>query len=201
MLKARAAKGRAGNSREMLETLFKGLYYFLILALIALGALLAAPILPIPGNYEVKIVQSGSMEPSINTGAIVVVKPQESYTVGDVVTFGEDDKTHVPTTHRIIADRIVEGTVRFTTKGDANEDQDPGEIALDDIIGKVVFDIPALGYVLDFARKPLGFALLIGIPAAVIVFDELESIWREMASMRRKKKESAIVDSHDVPKE
>ncbi len=42
---------------------------------------------PIPGNYKLLIVQSGSMEPNIHTGSVVVVKPAENYKAGDVITF------------------------------------------------------------------------------------------------------------------
>ena len=43
------------------------------------------------------------------------------------------------------------------------------------------------GYVLDFAKKPLGFVLLVGIPAGVVIVDEIMKIFREVALIRRKK--------------
>src|SRR3989338_8215020 len=65
------------------------------------ASLFFAPLLPIKGNIEIKIVKSGSMEPAIKTGSIVVIKPASLYGVGDVITFGEDSRTTYPTTHRI----------------------------------------------------------------------------------------------------
>ena len=161
-------------------------YWIFVAAVVLLGLLLLTSLIPVPGNIAVKIVQSGSMEPAISTGAMVVIRPSDEYRVGDVIMFGEDTKTKVPTTHRIVADEVRSGVFYYTTKGDANEDPDPQQVAQTEVIGKVLFSIPYLGYVLDFAKKPLGFALLIGIPAAIVVFDEAGNIWRETKRLRKK---------------
>ena len=170
-----------------MRTLFKIGYWIFVTAVILLGLLLVTSLIPVPGNLEVKIVQSGSMEPVIKTGALAVIKPSNEYRIGDVIMFGEDTKTKVPTTHRIVADEVRSGVFYYTTKGDANEDPDPQAIAQSEVIGKVLFSIPYLGYVLDFAKKPLGFVLLIGIPAAIVVFDEGANIWKETKKLRIKK--------------
>ena len=170
-----------------MQALSKIGYWIFVAAVILLGLLLVTNLIPVPGNIEVKIVQSGSMEPTIKTGALVVLKPFDEYQIGDVIMFGEDTKTKVPTTHRIVADEVRSGVFYYTTKGDANEDNDPQPVAKTEVKGKVLFSIPYLGYVLDFAKKPLGFALLIGIPAAIVVFDEAGNIWRETRKLRIKK--------------
>ena len=169
-----------------MKALFKIGYWIFVTAVVLLGLLLVTSLIPVPGNLEVKIVQSGSMEPSIKTGALVILKPSSEYHIGDVIMFGEDTKTKVPTTHRIVADEVRSGVFYYTTKGDANEDPDPQQVAQTEVIGKVLFSIPYLGYVLDFAKKPLGFALLIGVPAAIVVFDEAGNIWRETKRLRKK---------------
>lgn len=123
-----------------------------------------------------KIVKSGSMEPEIPTGSLVVVKPAASYGKGDIITFGKDTKTDIPTTHRIIG---INADGSFVTKGDANEEQDANPAVRNEVIGKVIFSIPGAGYVLDFARTKLGFTLLIGIPAGLVILEELLTIMRE----------------------
>ena len=50
-----------------------------------------------------------------------------------------------------------------------------------------MFTVPYLGYVLDFAKRPIGFVLLVGVPALIIIFDEIGKIIREIKLMRRKK--------------
>lgn len=113
------------------------------------------------------------MEPTVKTGSIVVVKPSLEYKVGDIITFGKDDKKNIPTSHRINAIRMVQGKMFYTTKGDANNVPDAKEISQKEIIGKVIFKLPYLGYVLDMAKKPIGFILLVAIPALAIIYDEV----------------------------
>ena len=164
-------------------------YGLLIAFLVLVGGLLIFSMFPVEGNFQIKIVLSGSMEPDIKVGSVVIVKPVDRYEVGDVVTFGKDDRENVPTTHRIIDVRIVEGETRFVTKGDANDDRDGRELTEKDINGKVLFGIPYLGFILDMAKKPLGFAVLIGIPAVVIISDEFKKIWKETKKIRGRKED------------
>ncbi|NCN52638.1 signal peptidase I [Candidatus Parcubacteria bacterium] len=162
-------------------------YGFFIGFIILIGVLLIGTKVPLFGDYSIKIVQSGSMEPAIKTGALVLIYPTGSYRVGDVVTFGEDTKTRVPTTHRIIAETITKGELMYTTKGDANEEADITPTPASKITGEVIFDIPYIGHIIDFARKPLGFILIIVLPAALVFIDEARTLVREF----RKKDEEA----------
>ena len=155
-------------------------YGIFVTAIIAVAVLMVGTLFPITGNYKIKIVMSGSMEPAIHTGSIVVIKPEKSYTVGDVITFGKDTKKDVPTTHRIKEMRVEEGKYVYRTKGDANKTEDANEVPESAVIGKVLFSVPFLGFVLDFAKKPIGFLLLVVIPAIAVIFDEVGNIWKEI---------------------
>jgi len=167
----------------------KILYGLFVALLISVAGLFLVSLLPIPGNIEVKIVKSGSMEPSIKTGSVVIVKPEVLYQVGDVVTFGEDSRRQIPTTHRIASVREESGQTYYRTKGDANEEADPQEVPSNQVIGKVLWSVPYGGFILDFARQPIGFTLLIGVPAGLIILDESMHIFREVADIKRKRKE------------
>lgn len=171
-------------------------YGLLITFMVVIGGTLVFSMVPIEGNIQIKIVLSGSMEPSIKTGSVVIVKPADRYEVGDIVTFGKDDRDNIPTTHRIIDMHIISGETRFVTKGDANDDRDGREITEKSIIGKVLLDVPYVGFILDMAKKPLGFAVLIGIPALVIVSDEVKKIYKETKKMRSKK-EKELKDNEE----
>ena len=196
-----------------MKILGKIAYGVFVTLLVGVAVLLLVSLLPITGNVEIKIVKSGSMAPAIETGSLVVVVPQASYAVGDVITFGEDTAREIPTTHRIVGERVEGGKIFFTTKGDANEEADPQETAAQDVVGKMLFHVPYAGYVLDFARQPTGFALLVGLPAMMIVFDESINIFREVAALRRRRRGksktarlnldyqgSTSLDSLEVPK-
>ena len=177
----------------MTNILGKLLYGSFIIILLGISGLFLLTVLPPSltgplGQYEIKIVKSGSMEPAIPTGSIVMVRPSHTYNVGDVITFGKDTKAQIPTTHRILSTRTENGRTVFETKGDANEEADPVTVYESNVIGKVAFHMPYAGYVLDFARQPIGFTLMIGIPAAVIILDELIRIIQELAGLRRKKR-------------
>ncbi|MFZ2521878.1 MAG: signal peptidase I [Minisyncoccia bacterium] len=170
-----------------MKYIFNLTYYIFVVCIIAIAVLLLSTLIPFPGNFKVKVVKSGSMEPALKTGGIIFIRPSDSYDVGDIVTFGKDTKTQIPTTHRIIS---VDGSSplrAFMTKGDANDAEDPVPIHLSDISGKVIFSVPYLGYVLDFAKRPLGFILLVGVPALVVIFEEIGKIIGEVRSIRRKK--------------
>lgn len=154
-----------------------------------IALLLVFSALPIPGGAKVFIVQSGSMEPAIKTGSVVVVKSASEYRVGDIITFGPYSKTKTPTTHRIYEMKVIGGEPVYITKGDANNAPDQRQITKREIIGKVMLDMPYVGYAVAAAKTPIGFMLIIIIPAAIIVYDEIRKIWGEVGKLRRGKKE------------
>jgi len=125
------------------------------------------------GDTQYFFVSSGSMEPTVPVGSIVVVKPVGLTTLkeGDIICFGDLQE------QLIITHRIVEITYDgFITKGDANEESDPFIVEKKDVIGKVVFTIPYLGYLSYFVKTPFGFMLLIILPATIIIAREIRSI-------------------------
>jgi signal peptidase len=165
------------------------IYNIFIGLLVVVALLMIVSVFPISGNYKIMIVQSGSMMPIIKTGSVVFVKPVDDYKIGDIITFGPYSKDKAPTTHRIYDTKIVNRAAAYITKGDANNAPDKREVKEKDIIGKVLFSIPFLGYAVDFAKKPLGFALIIIFPAAVIIFDEIKKIYQELTKNKAVKKE------------
>ncbi len=123
------------------------------------------------GGYKSFLVQSGSMEPAIMTGDIIVIRNQESYLINDVVTFRDDDNRVV--THRLIENKEEDGKAVFATKGDANRSQDFGTIGQNQIMGKVVLVVPKLGYLVAFSKSLPGLIILVMIPAVIFLVDEL----------------------------
>lgn len=166
--------------------IFKYIYYLVLAFIILIAVLLLISAFPIAGNYQVMMVQSGSMEPAIKMGSVVVVKPAEDYRIGDVVTFGPYDKIRPPTTHRVHDIKVEAGQPRYITKGDDNNAPDSGDIGKEDIIGKVIFSVPYLGYFVEFSQKPWGFALIIIVPALIIVGGEIKKIIAEIKKSKRK---------------
>jgi signal peptidase I len=170
----------------------KILQYLLYAVLVFMALLVLASALPIPGGVKTFVVKSGSMEPGIKTGSVVVILPQKSYKVGDVVTYGPNTKLKAPTTHRIVSESGTPDRRFFLTKGDANNTPDVREISQREIIGKVVLDIPYFGYVVAAAQKPLGFGVIVGVPALLIIGELFLKIVREIKAIRNKKKDDAL---------
>ncbi len=167
----------------------KIIYYlfYAVIFLIAVGVIF--PLLPIPGNYQLLTVLSGSMEPKIKTGSVVAVKPADDYKIGDIINFGKNEKLKTATTHRIHDIRIEKGNPVYITKGDANNAPDTKEVSPEEINGKVILSVPFAGYAVNAAQKPLGFMIIIVIPAVIIIGDEIKKIGKEIKGMREKKKE------------
>ncbi len=176
-------------------------YYVFFGALAAIAILVLVSAFPISGNYQIKVVESGSMEPTIKVGSVVVVKPTDSYQVGDVVTyeggFRDEKGRAVPVTHRIVEKKVENGVTAYVTKGDANDDPDNRVVRERQIIGKVLFDVPYVGYIVEAARKPYGFLAIIIIPAAIIVYDQGVVIWKEIKRIYGKKNEDSEPPEED----
>lgn len=149
---------------------------------------LIVSVFPITGNIKTMEVLSGSMEPSIHTGSIIIVKPISNYKIGDVITFGPNTKTQIPTTHRIVETRAEEGEMVYKTKGDANNSEDNKEIFKKDIIGKVYLTVPYIGYIVNFVKKPIGLMIVIVIPSVILIYDEIQKIIKEIEKIKEKKK-------------
>ena len=160
--------------------LSKWIYYSVLIFLGLIAVLLIVSVLPISGNFKIMTVLSGSMEPEIKTGSIIAAKPSSEYKIGDIITFNPVAAGKTPITHRIIEITVEQGNPIYTTKGDANNAPDTRKIKNSDIIGKMVFSVPYIGFAVDFARKPLGFLLIVGIPAGAIIGDEIRKIVKEL---------------------
>ncbi|KKT62311.1 MAG: Type I signal peptidase [Candidatus Giovannonibacteria bacterium GW2011_GWC2_44_9] len=161
-------------------------------ALIFVALVVVASAFPIQGNIQIKVVESGSMEPTIKTGSVVIVKPSANYAIGDVITFDGNFKDakgqRVPVSHRIVEMKVERGNPIYITKGDANEEADTKEVPQSRVIGKVYLAIPYLGYAIASARTTYGFLALIIIPAAIIIWDQGGKILGEIKKMKGNKK-------------
>lgn len=130
-------------------------------------------------NLKGYVVLSGSMEPAIKTGSVVLVSPKSSYATSDIVTFKSEFGNNL-TTHRITEAKAFGSQTIYQTKGDANEEADLSELYSDQIVGKVILTIPFLGYAVDYAKTPQGFLVFVVIPATIIIYEELKSLGKQL---------------------
>lgn len=117
-------------------------------------------------GIEPFVVKSGSMEPQIETGSVSFVNKHIQYEdikEQDVIAFTVDEGVKV--THRVV-EKTEEG---LRTKGDANKDIDGTIITKNNYIGKNIFSIPKLGYVVNTIQTPRGRIILITVIVVMLL--------------------------------
>ena len=104
------------------------------------------------------VVLSGSMEPTIETGSLCFINKNtkiEDVKENDIIAFKLSDGTLV--THRAIE---IKDT-GIVTKGDNNNGADSNEVKKDNFVGKNLFWIPKVGYVVKAFQTTSGKIIII----------------------------------------
>ena len=101
-------------------------------------------LLPLLAGWTPRVIMSGSMEPRIHVGDIVVTRtvPGASVTKGQVITVKDPDHPAKTRTHRVLR-RAADGTI--VTKGDANPQADSSHISNENVLGVGVVRVPYVG--------------------------------------------------------
>ena len=116
---------------------------------------LAGDPVPMPFGVGSAVVLSGSMEPAVSVGDLLIISEWNNYQVGDIVVY---QSGRIAVTHRIVSisgDEVI-------TRGDANNAEDE-PISLERIKGKVVMIIPCVGYLVRIIKTPLGTLAIIAL--------------------------------------
>ena len=130
--------------------------------------------MPTVFGYAGARVPTGSMDDDsgdddIEIGDFVIIHAQDSYEIGDIVTF-YDSSADMLVTHRVVD--IVGTTyyIRGDTTGGRDENGRPitegvvtDAVPLENIIGKVVGVISGFGGFIEFMQKPYGLLIVCGI--------------------------------------
>jgi signal peptidase len=181
------SKGPLGKSTKVLG--------LIAIAIIALMLLFGLFILIAPNSgWDSEIVLSGSMEPALKTGGVIVTRPVEldDIGIGDIILFERGEE--------LIAHRVIDvwreddgfGHPWFETKGDANEDPDPGLVSSDgETMNSVVFHVPYMGYFASFLKNRLAFLVLFGVPGLILVAMYGGDIRKGIAEVKAKRKAEA----------
>ena len=182
------------DNKDKAKSIFGTLWSFFTTFVISVIAICAVGLVVLHfTGVEFFTVESASMTPKYPKDALVFVKdvPPESIKVGDVVTYVLN-KNGVLVTHRVVSVDNNEET--FTTKGDANDSEDPKPVLWGNVVGKVVFGVPKIGAVFRlFSGKDAKIYLV-----AVIVVLGIISVAGDIAEKRRKKKEGDSEKSEDL---
>ncbi len=135
-------------------------------------------------GYKAYIVNTNSMEPTIEVGDIVIIKKvkAEKLNQGDVITFTQEGEV---ITHRITKIETEEKSTQYVTKGDNNNTEDTLKIKYEDIIGKEILTIPQLGKAMQLLDSKI-ILLIIILIILICAFVKIQK--KEKLENRREKK-------------
>lgn len=155
-------------------------------------------------GLQVFTVLSGSMEPTYHVGSLIYVKDVDykELEAGDVITFMLDEDTVA--THRItevVPDEEEPDTLRYRTKGDANDAEDGKLVHYKNVIGTPVFTIPYLGYFADYIQNPPGTYVAIFVGAVLLLLVFLPDLFSSDDKGKEKKKTKGRYERDHIPKQ
>jgi signal peptidase len=152
-------------------------------------------------GVQIMAVLSGSMEPKIQTGSIIGVKPvnpdqKDSFKPGDVITFKSVDDANILITHRIVEVKKEGTTTEYVTRGDNNDAADPTPVPSTNVIAKYVnITIPYLGFFLDWVKTKMGIACILIIPGILMILSSMYSLYKKLLEAQKSQEKQ----SGDVP--
>lgn len=164
------AKHGHNNSKGRMTSVICRLFSVLILLFVI--ALLLPITIPKLFGYQIYSVVSGSMEPEIPVGSVVYVKEAEPLNLvpGDIIAFTSGDTVII---HRVVENNKLDGII--TTKGDANEIEDFGELRYSDVLGRVERHYPLVGQVMLICSDITGKILLLCLALCGVLLSVLAS--------------------------
>lgn len=147
-------------------------------------------------GYSLFRVVTGSMEPQIPVDSLILVKREEASNlqVGDVISFYSRDPSLLGevNTHRIVEIHENEGSLSFTTKGDANNIVDRYDTREEDLLGKVVFSSASIGKFVRLLSNPLVFFPFIILPLAILIIKNIIDSVKTAKALVREEEEAAV---------
>lgn len=143
-------------------------------------------------GYSIFRVSSGSMEPELMVGDIILDKTVDNpgdLKVGDVITFKSSDYGDMLVTHKVIKAPYEEnGKLMLQTKGIANEVEDK-PISTDNVKGIMICKVDYLDTVYNVFLSPWGLLILIAL-IVIIFFDEIITIVKILTNNDKSVKEA-----------
>jgi signal peptidase len=146
---------------------------------VVVAFLLGLTVGPLVLPYKALVVYSGSMEPTIPVGSVVILTPVQAsqVKVNDVITFQRPDNKSELVTHRVIAIESGPQGQQWVTKGDANSTADAWRVTAAGNGWRYYFNVPYIGYLLNWLQSPLGRILFLVVPAAALGLLTLYELW------------------------
>lgn len=138
-------------------------------------------ILPVPSPTDCRMYttcgdQPGSMEPAVPVGSIVYTNrwiKQENIKEGDIIAYGLSGGVSV--LHRVV--ETDKNSRIWRTKGDANEVSDPGAVSYEQYLGKMIFSLPYVGYLISVFKRRSIWLGTIAVGILLLILQQKET-WK-----------------------
>ena len=145
------------------------------------------------GTNPFYVVASGSMIPELQVHDIIVVQgniPFEEIEISDIIVFNRPSDHNKVIVHRVVT-ILDDDPKTLRTKGDANMGSIPGTdfpITEEEYLGKMVFIIPQVGWILQFIQPPVNY-ILIAIVIGILILKQF--------TKKKEDKDITVLDSMD----
>lgn len=154
------------NRKKIIKNIFKAIIYPIIILVLICNIILLVQKIITPDKiatifgYKALVISSGSMEPTLNIGDIVIIKEtkQEQISKGNIITFRKDGYN---ITHRINDIIEKDGEKYYQTKGDKNTTNDADLVKYEEIEGVYVFKIDKIGSIITYAQNTTTIIIII----------------------------------------
>lgn len=154
------------NRKKIIKNIFKAIIYPIIILVLICNIILLVQKIITPDKiatifgYKAFVISSGSMEPTLNIGDIVIIKEtkQEQISKGNIITFRKDGYN---ITHRINDIIEKDGEKYYQTKGDKNTTTDMDLVKYEEIEGVYVFKIDKIGSIITYAQNTTTIIIII----------------------------------------
>jgi signal peptidase len=136
-------------------------------------------------GWRIDGVRTGSMSPTITRGTLVVAAPVKPETVAlnDIIIF-RSTMAENDISHRVIG--ITRNSpLEFYTKGDANAVPDPERVPARNVVARVVFHAPLIGFAAMFMKTPVGFLASVVVPGITIAYIFLTMLRSELSGKKK----------------
>jgi len=169
-----------------LKEYLKYFAFFIVIAIVAFGGIQVLKA-SLKTQYPVMVVVSESMIPTLGVGDFILVgqiqdfddvvaEPQPE---GDILVFLKPGTSDEYIVHRAVEKTNNNGEWYFVTKGDNNAVQDGRPVKESNVMGKVIGNIPILGYFPMLIKTSRGLITVVGLMGIVFFADYIMPDKRE----------------------
>jgi signal peptidase len=176
---AAVPRGRPHDATTVPRSPRSALRRAVVVMLVAVAALTIAPTLLAFGGFRSLVVRSGSMEPALMTGDVILshsVQPSSLH-VGDIVTFVDATRDNVLVTHRVVEVHRLGPAYSFVTRGDMNTGVERWSIDATGTVGRLALRVPRFGFVVAWIAQPQVRAVLLLAALMPLATSVLRRIW------------------------